>query len=77
VGFAHLYRLMGAASFVVLFANIYKHGWHLGPLLTGATLTLLVLSLGVRPEQRTTAWVARYLLTTGFVLALAAFRFLP
>jgi hypothetical protein len=74
--FTHLYRLMGAACFVALFANVYKHGWHLVPILTGTTLTVLMLSLGVRPDQRTTGWAWRYILTTGFVIGLAAFRFL-
>ena len=74
--FAYLFRLMGALCFAMLFANVYKHGWHLVPILTGTTLTLLVLSLGVRPDQRTTGWAGRYVLTSAFVLGLAALRFL-
>jgi len=67
---------MGAACFVVLVANVYKHGWHLEPIVIGLLLTVLVLSLGVRPDRRTTAWALRYVLTAVFVVALAAFRFL-
>src|SRR5690242_10743207 len=46
------------------------------PVLPGTLLALLVLSLGVRPDRRTTGWALRYLLTAVFVIGLAAFRFL-
>jgi len=74
--YAYLFRTMGAACFIVLVANVYKHGWHPGAILVGTLLTVLVFSLGVRPDRRTTGWALRYALTALFVFGLAAFRFL-
>jgi hypothetical protein len=72
----YLYRLAGVASAAALFANVYKHGWQLGSVAVGVTLTVLLSSLGVVPERRTLAWEIRYVLTAVMVVGLAAFRFL-
>ncbi len=67
---------MGMACCVALIANVYRHGWHLAPVLTGACLTGLILSLGVRPERRTMRWEVQYVTATVFLVGLAAFRFI-
>jgi hypothetical protein len=71
-----LYRISGAASFVVLFANVYKHGWQWGSVSIGVFLTLLMFSLAVPPDRRTIRWEIRYLIAVATVLTLAVRRFL-
>ena len=73
---AYSYRLMGAACFVALFANVYKHGWHPFNILVGAFCTVLIFSLGVSPNQRTIGWEVRYVVAAVTFVGLAAFRFL-
>jgi hypothetical protein len=72
----YLYRLLGAACCLALITNVYKHGWHPVSVATGTILATLVLSLGVSPERRSTAWEVRYVITAVAVVGLAAFRFL-
>jgi hypothetical protein len=71
-----VYRLMGAASFVVLVANVYKHGWQWGSVGIGLLLTILMFSLAVPPARRTVRWEIRYLIAVATALTLAVRRFL-
>jgi hypothetical protein len=57
---ATVFGLIGVASFVALFANVHKHGWHWPSVSLGALLTGLMISLAVPAHRRTHGWVIRY-----------------
>jgi len=73
---APLFGIMGMASFVALFANVYKHGWHWGSVAVGTFLTAIVLSLAVPSRRRNGAWVVRYWIALVTVCSLGVYRFL-
>jgi hypothetical protein len=73
------YRVLGSLCAMALVANVYKHGWHIGSMLTPMILTFLMFSLGVIPERRTNAWTIRYLTafaTCAFLFAGILYRLL-
>jgi hypothetical protein len=73
---ASLYGALGTVSFVALFANIYKHGWHWPSVFLGSFLTVLLLSLAVPTRQRTGAWTIRYWIALATSCMLGVYRFL-
>ena len=72
----YLYRLLAVAACVAVITNVYKHGWHPVSIAVGVILAALTCSLGVVPERRNMGWEMRYLITSVYVVGLAAFRFL-
>jgi hypothetical protein len=66
---------MGAACFVVLYANVYKHGWHWPTVALGVFMTTLMLSLAIPADRRTRRWVARYWLALATFCVLGIYRF--
>ena len=73
---ALLFGLMGVACFSVLFANVYKHGWHWSSVALGVFLTVLMASLAVPPGRRTNGWIVRYWVAALTFCALGVYRFL-
>jgi hypothetical protein len=73
---ALLFGLMSGACFTMLFANVYKHGWHWSSVALGAFLTVLMASLAVPARQRTKGWVARYWVALAVFCSLGVYRFL-
>jgi hypothetical protein len=73
---ASLFGLMSGACFVVLFANVYKHGWHWSSVSLGIFLTALMASLAVPQQQRTGRWTIRYWLALFTFCSLGVYRFM-
>jgi len=73
---ASLFGLMSAACFVMLFANVHKHGWMGSTGALGLFLTVLMASLAVPVPRRTRSWVIRYWIALLVFCALGAYRFL-